>query len=48
MSRKYKITDQDYPYFVTFTVLNWIDVFIREEYRNVILESIRFCQDKKV
>jgi putative transposase len=40
MSRKYKIQDQEYPYFVTFTVINWIDIFIRDEYRNEVLESI--------
>lgn len=47
MSRKYKIRDQDKLYFVTFTVINWIDVFIRNEYRNMFLESVRFCQKNK-
>lgn len=27
MGRKYRFHDQDYPYFVTMTVVNWIDVF---------------------
>ena len=27
MSRKYKIRDQDKLYFVTFTVIQWLDVF---------------------
>lgn len=43
MSRKYKIKNQEKLYFVTFTVINWIDIFIRNEYRNVFLESVRFC-----
>jgi len=30
MSRKYKIRDQNKLYFMTFTVINWIDIFIRE------------------
>lgn len=47
MSRKYKIRDQEKLYFVTFTVINWIDVFIRNEYRNAFLESIRYCQQNK-
>lgn len=47
MSRKYKIRDQDKLHFVTFTVINWIDVFIRNEYRNMFLESVRFCQKNK-
>ena len=47
MSRKYKIKDQNKLHFATFTVINWIDVFIRNEYRNVFLESIVYCQKNK-
>ena len=46
MSRNYKINDQEKAYYVTFTVIKWMDVFIRNEYRQVILESlIRFFVD---
>ena len=27
MSEKYKVHDQDSPYFVTFAVESWVDVF---------------------
>ena len=47
MSSKYKIKDQDKPYFVSFATVNWMDVLIRNEYRQVILESIRYCQREK-
>ncbi len=47
MSRKYKIRDQDKLYFVTFTVIQWLDVFIRKEYKDIFLESIRYCQRNK-
>src|SRR5690348_17176452 len=47
MSRKYKIRDQQKLYFVTFTVLDWMDVFIRDEYRTVVVESIKYCQANK-
>ncbi len=30
----YIIADQNAPYFLTFTVEDWIDVFTREEYKN--------------
>ena len=40
-SRNYKISDQEKLYFVTFTIIHWIDLFVRNEYREVILESIR-------
>lgn len=47
MSQKYKIFNQDYPHFVTSTVVNWIDLFTRNEYRNVLLESLNYCRKHK-
>ena len=47
MSRKYKIRDQEQLYFVTFTVIHWIDVFIRNEYRDAVVNSIKYCQQHK-
>ena len=47
MSRKYKFADNNKMYFVSFAVINWIDLFIRNEYREIILESVRFCQQTK-
>jgi REP element-mobilizing transposase RayT len=47
MSRKYKIRDQDKLYFVTFTVIHWLDIFIRREYRDIFLDSLRYCQKNK-
>ncbi|NVJ85618.1 MAG: transposase [Algoriphagus sp.] len=47
MSRKYKIWDQEKLYFVTFTVIEWIDVFTRQEYRDIFLNSLRYCQQNK-
>lgn len=47
MSRKYKFKDQDKPYFVSFSVVYWIDVFTRNIYRDIFLESLRYCQQNK-
>ena len=47
MGRKYKFHDNRKLYFVTFTVVNWLDVFIRDDYRNIVYDSIKFCQEKK-
>ncbi|WP_026945680.1 REP-associated tyrosine transposase [Algoriphagus marincola] len=47
MSRKYKIWDQDKLYFVTFTVVEWIDVFTNQVYRDIFLDSLRFSQQNK-
>ncbi len=47
MSTKYKFADSDKLYFVSFAVTSWIELFIRNEYREEILKSIRYCQAEK-
>jgi putative transposase len=47
MSRKYKIRNDDGIYFVTFTVIRWLDVFTRTAYKDIFIESLRFCQRHK-
>ena len=47
MSRKYKFGDSSKLYFLSFATINWIDVFIRDEYRHIILNSFKLCQEKK-
>jgi hypothetical protein len=34
MSRKFKIRDQEAVHFVTFTIIQWLDIFIRAEGRS--------------
>ena len=47
MSEKYKVRDQDRPYFITFAVEAWVDVFTRPVYKEIMLDSLRFCQQQK-
>ncbi len=47
MSSKYKFINADGIYFVTATVVDWVDVFTRDEYRNILMDSFRFCQEKQ-
>jgi len=47
MSEKYKIRDQERIYFITFAVIHWVDVFTRGEYKDVVVESLQFCQKEK-
>jgi len=47
MSTKYKFKNQAQLYFVTFAVVNWIDLFIRNEYKDIMLDSWRYCQKHK-
>jgi REP element-mobilizing transposase RayT len=47
MSRKYKFHDQDRLYFISFSVVYWIDLFIRSEYKQIILDSWQHCMNNK-
>jgi putative transposase len=44
MSTRYKFVDNKAMYFTTSTVVGWQDVFTREIYKTVLLDSIRHCQ----
>ena len=44
MSSKYKFINPEAVYFVTGTVVDWIDVFTRNIYRDILLNSFRHCQ----
>ncbi|WP_373396496.1 transposase [Algoriphagus halophilus] len=47
MGFEFKIRDQGAVHFLTFTVHQWIDVFSRKDYSDLILESLNFCQKEK-
>jgi putative transposase len=47
MPQKYVIADQKAVHFVTFTVHQFVDVFTRELYINILLASIKHCQQAK-
>jgi REP element-mobilizing transposase RayT len=47
MGFAYKITEQQGLHFVTATIVQWVDVFTRSMYTELLLESLRFCQKNK-
>jgi putative transposase len=47
MGRKYTFNDHAKLHFVTFTIINWVDTIIRDDYRNIIYDSIKYCQQNK-
>lgn len=47
MSRKYKFHNPNGIYFVTFATVNWIDVFTRRTYKDLIMESLNYCTINK-
>jgi len=47
MSTKYKAIEPEGIYFVTLTIVGWIDVFTRPKQKAGIIESLQFCQKEK-
>ena len=45
MSRKYKFHNKEGLYFVSFAVVNWIDVFVRPFYCDILIESLNYCRE---
>jgi REP element-mobilizing transposase RayT len=37
----------DYPYFITLTVVGWIDIFTRRCYCDVVIDSWKYCIEQK-
>jgi len=46
-AENYFIKDQNAVYYLTFTVVDWVDVFTRNEYKTVIADSLNYCIDNK-
>lgn len=40
---KYYIGDQHATYFLTCTVIKWVDVFTRQHYRDIVVDSLNYC-----
>jgi putative transposase len=47
MSENYKIYDNDKAYFLTMTVVGWIDLFTRPNHKLLLIESLKHCQKNK-
>ena len=47
MAETYRVYDPGGVYFVTFTVHQWVDVFSRSVYVELLLENLRYCQQNK-
>ena len=47
MSTKYKFLNPEGIYFVSFAVVGWVDVFTRTKYKEIFLQSMKYCQQHK-
>ena len=47
MSTGYQINDQSGLYYLTFQIVDWIDVFSRPNYRQIVMDSFSYCRKHK-
>ncbi len=48
MSNSYQVfTDQHYAYFVTWTVVDWLHLFDKDSYRQIVLDSLNYLRTNK-
>jgi REP element-mobilizing transposase RayT len=47
MASAYEIENKAGMYFLTFTVVDWVDIFTRKIYRDVITDSFTYCRQQK-
>jgi len=48
MANSYLVfTDQDYAYFVTWSLVGWLHLFDKNPYRQIILEALNYLRVKK-
>jgi hypothetical protein len=47
MSTGYQIKDQSAAHYVTLQIVQWVDVFTRKVYRDIVIDSLKYCQKEK-
>ena len=47
MSTGYQITDQSGLYYLTFQIVGWVDIFTRKQYKDIVIDSFKYCQVHK-
>ncbi len=47
MADRYKTYDKNAAYFITMTIVEWIDIFARNEQKQLIIDSLQYCQKEK-
>ena len=47
MPSRYKIYNHQDVYFITFSVVEWVDALSRPYYKDILVDSFRYCQQNK-
>jgi len=47
MSQGCQVRNQSGLYYLTFQIVQWADLFTRQVYRDVVIDSLKYCQQNK-
>ena len=47
MSTGYQVYDQHRIYYLTFSVVDRVDIFTRKVYKDIIIDSLKYCVSEK-
>ena len=47
MATSYRFGDSQYPHFITFAMVNWLDVLSRPVYKNILVDSLKRSKEEK-
>jgi len=47
MATRYRFGENYYAHFITYSVVNWIDALSRPVYKDIVVDSLKHCIDKK-
>ena len=43
----YQIRNQYHTHYLTLTIVGWADIFTRKNYKDIIIDSLAYCQKEK-
>ncbi len=47
MRTRYTVRKPGVPYFITCTVVQWIPLFTRKPYFDILIDTLQFCRQHK-
>lgn len=47
MSERYKVIDNSIPTFITLTIIDWVDLFVKPQYTEILDDALNYCHDEK-
>lgn len=47
MTTDYQIKNQKAAYYLTLQIVHWADIFTRKIYRDIVIDSLKYCQKNK-